>query len=118
MQWLKGLIFVIIALVSLFVVLLWPHQQELKSIDPNTTESMQVTSKLYGLPMIWLEIENTASFVKQSPNIDYFPAADRPAIKDKKNYYAQELLINLICWGMFLVLVLFGFKILSRVGSK
>lgn len=118
MNWLKGLIFVVIALTSLCVFLIWPHQEQRKTLDPNTTESMQVISKEYGLPMPWLEIQNTANIGNQSPNVDTFQAADRPAIKDKKEYNSQDLLINLICWGVFLVLVTFGFRFVNRVSSK
>lgn len=110
MRWLKGLIFLIIAIASLYIVLMWPHKDEYIEDKSIGGVSAKVSKSPYGLPAIWMydiNIQNISGRL------------DEPTEYNKsKEYSADKLLINLICWAVFLTLVTFGFKALSNVGNR
>lgn len=109
MRWFKGLLFVLIALVSLGVVLFWPHPRyeatETYEGVINTAaiyQKSQVSS--YGLPLIWLEVDKgERSPVTLQPGVTQ--QSGEPTNYEDKEIEASKLLINLIAWGVFMLLV-------------
>ncbi len=109
MRWFKGLLFVLIALVSLGIVLFWPHPkyQATETYEgvintAATYQKSQVSS--YGFPLIWLEVDKGERSLMPLQTSATQQPGELTKYEDKK-LEASKLLINLIAWGVFMLLV-------------
>ncbi len=111
MRWLKGLIFIVIALVSLGVVLFWPQGLSKNSNETSKAYIKTETNSL-GLPTVWL---------KQSSIITYDISGERYAVGVKsstRDIDSTKLLVNLICWAGFLFFVEIGLRGISKRSNR
>lgn len=113
---LAGMSYIVIALVSLLVVLFWPYQLPDSNSHKVDDGKYRVEQNTYGWPTTWLYDTTIGPEMQGSANA--LKIAEGTQAKNTKEYDAKHLLINLIVWAVFLTLVTFGFKAISRMGSK
>lgn len=95
MRMYKGLLFILIALVSLGVILLWPHAKYPSRYSViGGYEKGDVSP--HGLPLTWLKIESGVSAGTADPTYT-------EKKYEEKHIHTTNLLINLIIWGALML---------------
>lgn len=102
MRWYKGLLFVLVAVISLGAVLFWPHPKSDTSFTSiGSSRHSEITPR--GIPFVWLKINEGEAWGTATGNEQPTKFVDRSVIVPK-------LLINLIFWGVLML----GVELLLR----
>lgn len=102
MRWFKGLLFVLIATVSLCVILLWPHPKVSTGYSAIGGYKKGRASQ-HGIPFVWLTIDKGVAAGTADPS---YTSKEY----DNKQIEVSKLLLNLIIWGA----LMFGVELLLR----
>lgn len=97
MRWYKGLLYILIAVVSLGVILLWPHAKYPYNFSAIGSSQKSEVSP-YGFPFEWLKIEAGEHWGSA-------PDAVQPTKYEEKQIETSKLLFNLIIWGVLMLFV-------------
>lgn len=97
MRWFKGLLFVLIAIVSLSVILLWPHPKYPTGNSAIGGYQKGVASP-HGLPFVWLTIDRGVGAGTADPTYT-------SKKYEKRQIDTPKLLVNLIIWGALMLVV-------------